>query len=77
MALNGGRLAAISGLPTRSAVTIWHFQSANVLGAIYTGVQGAGAIFLGCAESNVQLHVWPVAARITAANSMRVFGCGW
>jgi hypothetical protein len=49
----------------------------NVLGAIFTGVQVAGAIFLVCAGSNVQLHVWPVAARITAANSMRVFGCGW
>jgi hypothetical protein len=76
MALNGGRLAAILGLATRSGVTICRSQSVNVLGAIFTGVQVAGAIFLVCAGSNVQLHVWPVVARITAANSMRVFGCG-
>ena len=76
MALNGGRLAAILGLATRSVVIICHSQSANVLGPIFTGVRGAGAIFLACAGSNVQLHVWPVAARITAENSMRVFGYG-
>jgi hypothetical protein len=44
-----------------------------VLGAIFTGVQVAGAIFLACAGSNVQLHVWPVAANTMAANSIRGF----
>jgi hypothetical protein len=76
MALNGGRLAALLELAARSAVTICRSQSVNVLDAIFTGAQVAGAIFLVCAGSNVQLHVWPVAAHITAANSMRVFGCG-
>jgi hypothetical protein len=61
---------------TRSAVTICHSKSVNLLGAIYTAVQVAGGIFLACAGSNAQLHVWLVAARITAANSMRAFGCG-
>jgi hypothetical protein len=74
MALNGDKLAGILGLATNSAVTICHSQSVNVLGAIYTGVQVAGAIFLACAGSNVQLHAWSVAARITAENSMRAFG---
>jgi hypothetical protein len=76
MALNGGRLAAILGLATRSVVIIFRSQLAHVLGAIFTGVQVAGGIFRECAGSNVQLHVWPVAARIMAENSMRVFGCG-
>jgi hypothetical protein len=48
-----------------------------VLGAIFTGVRIAGAIFLGCAGSNVQPHVSPVAARIMVENSMRDFGYDW
>jgi site-specific recombinase len=76
IAPSGDGLAMTWESQTRSAVTICRSQSVNVLGAIYTGVQVAGAIFLVCAGSNVQLHVWPVVARIMAANSMRVFGCG-
>jgi hypothetical protein len=76
MALNGDKLAGILGLATKSAVITCHSQSANVLGAISTGVQVAGAILLVCVGSNVPLRVWPVAARITAEDSMRAFGYG-
>ena len=77
MASSGGRLAATWESPTRSAVTIFRFPRELTPRVSCIDVQIVVRSFHESAACAAQLHVWPVAAHITAANSMRVFGCGW
>src|SRR5713226_2456843 len=72
---NGVMLVANSGSATKCAATIFRSQSANVLGVISTDVQIVSAIFLGCSGSNVQWHVWHVAASRIVETLTRVFVC--
>ena len=71
---SGSRLVAIWESQTRSAVIRCRFRRSVMRRVSFTVARIAGAISLAYARSNAQSPVWPVAARITAASSMFVFG---
>src|SRR4030095_9944767 len=73
---NGVTLVMISGLAMKCVVITFRSQLANVLGAFSTNAQIVPASSHVCAESNVRLHAWRVAARTIVENLMPDSACG-
>jgi hypothetical protein len=73
---NGVTLVVISGLAMKCVVITFRSQLANVLGAFSTNAQIVRVSSHVCAELNVRLHAWHVAARTMVENLMRDSACG-
>src|SRR4030095_791967 len=72
---NGATLVVISGLAMKRVVITFRSQLANVFGAFSTNAQIVPVSSHGCAELNVRLHAWRVAAPTMVENLMPDSAC--
>jgi hypothetical protein len=77
MDLNGDKRATIWESATKSGAIICPSLQANVGAASFIVVPVAGVIFRVSAGFAARSPVWPAAALIHVANSMRVSGYAW
>ena len=77
MDLNGDKRATIWESVTKSGAIICPSPQATIGDASFIGVPVAGVIFRVSAGFAARLRVWPAAALIHVANSMRVSGYAW